>query len=110
MTTEIAIFRLVQECLTNIHRHSGSDAATIAIREEGPTIVVEVKDAGKGIPLDKQIAMRSDRAGVGVRGMRERLRHFGGNLDIQSDSRGTTVTARLPLPITSSTLEQGIAS
>ena len=107
---EIAIFRLVQECLTNIHRHSGSEAATIAIREEGPTIVVEVKDAGKGIPLDKQIAMRSDRAGVGVRGMRERLRHFGGNLDIQSDSRGTTVTARLPLPITSSTLEQGIAS
>jgi signal transduction histidine kinase len=107
---EIAIFRLVQECLTNIHRHSGSDAATIAIREEGSTIVVEVKDAGKGIPLDKQIAMRSDRAGVGVRGMRERLRNFGGNLDIQSDSRGTTVTARLPLPITSSTVEQGIAS
>ena len=107
---EIAIFRVVQECLTNIHRHSGSDAATIAIREEGPTIVVEVKDAGKGITLEKQMAVRSDRAGVGFRGMQERLRQFGGNLDIQSDSRGTTVTARLPLPITSSTVEQGIAS
>lgn len=107
---EIAIFRLVQECLTNIHRHSGSDTATVAIREEGPTIVVEVKDAGKGIPLDKQIAMRSDRAGVGFRGMQERLRQFGGNLDIQSGSGGTSVTARLPVPQASPTVEQGIAS
>ena len=106
---EIAIFRLVQECLTNIHRHSGSATATIAIREEDHAIVVEVKDAGKGIPLDKQTAMRSDRAGVGFRGMQERLRQFGGNLEIQSDSRGTTVIARLPLPIASSTVGQGIA-
>jgi signal transduction histidine kinase len=99
---EIAIFRLVQECLTNIHRHSGSETAAIAIREEDHTIVVEVKDSGKGIPLDKQVALRSDRAGVGFRGMQERLRQFGGNLDIQSDGKGTSVTARLPLPPASS--------
>ncbi len=106
---EIAIFRLVQECLTNIHRHSGSDTATIAIRKEGHAIVVEVKDAGKGIPLEKQTAMRSDRAGVGFRGMQERLRQFRGNLDVHSDSRGTTVTARLPLPTASSIVKSGIA-
>lgn len=94
---EITIFRLVQECLTNIHRHSGSDTAIIAIREEDHTVVVEVKDAGKGIPPNKQIAIRSDQTGVGFRGMRERLRHFGGELDIQSDSGGTSVTAKLPL-------------
>ncbi len=107
---EIAIFRLVQECLTNIHRHSGSETAAIAIREEDHTIVVEVKDSGKGIPLDKQVAMRSDRAGVGFRGMQERLRQFGGNLDIQSDSNGTSVTARLPLPPPSSPVEQRVTS
>lgn len=107
---EIAIFRLVQECLTNIHRHSGTDTATIAIREEDHAVVVEIKDAGKGIPLDKQTAMLSDRAGVGFRGMQERLRQFGGNLEIQSDDRGTTVTARLPLSTASSTVRQRVAS
>ncbi len=108
---EITIFRLVQECLTNIHRHSGSDSATIAIREEHHTIVVEVKDAGKGIPLDKQMEMRSGRTGVGFRGMRERLRQFGGQLDIQSDSGGTSVSARLPLPpVSNSQLDRQTAS
>ena len=95
---EIAIFRLVQECLTNIHRHSGSDRAKIVIREEDGSVVVEIKDAGKGIPLEKQLELSAGRTGVGVRGMRERLRRFGGDLDIQSDGSGTIVTARLPLP------------
>ena len=95
---EIAIFRLVQECLTNIHRHSGSDRAKIVIREEDGSVVVEIKDAGKGIPLEKQLELSAGRTGVGVRGMRERLRQFGGDLDIQSDGSGTLVTARLPLP------------
>ena len=107
---EIAIFRLVQECLTNIHRHSGSETAAVAIREEDHTIVVEVKDAGKGIPLDKQVAMRSHRAGVGFRGMQERLRQFGGNLDVQSDGKGTSVTARLPLPPAASNGKPGTTS
>ena len=60
-------------------------------------MVVEIKDAGKGIPANKQIAIRSDKTGVGFRGMRERLRHFGGDLEIQSDSGGTSVKAKLPL-------------
>lgn len=93
---EIAIFRLVQECLTNIHRHSGSDSAKIAIREEGDSVVIEIKDAGKGISLEKQLELSSGRTGVGFRGMRERLRQFGGDLNIQSDHSGTFVKAKLP--------------
>jgi signal transduction histidine kinase len=108
---EITIFRMVQECLTNIHRHSGSDTAIIAIREEDHTVVVEVKDAGKGIPPHQQIAIRSNQTGVGFRGMRERLRHFGGELEIQSDSGGTSVTAILPLqPASPPAVDPGKAS
>lgn len=108
---EITIFRLVQECLTNIHRHSGSDTATIVIREEDHRVVVEIKDAGKGISLEKQLELSSDRTGVGFRGMRERLRQLGGELDIQSDGRGTAVRARLPIQSdTSAVMEQERAS
>jgi signal transduction histidine kinase len=94
---ELTIFRLVQECLTNIHRHSGSSTASIAIRQEDHTILVEIKDQGRGIPFDKQMELGTDRAGVGFRGMRERLRQLGGKLEIQSGSSGTSVNARLPL-------------
>jgi PAS domain S-box-containing protein len=104
---EITIFRLVQECLTNIHRHSGSDTAKIAIRIEQHNLVVEIKDAGKGIPLHKQLELSSGRMGVGFRGMRERLKQFGGDFDIQSDSSGTVVTATMPLPNTPRTDKQG---
>lgn len=108
---EITIFRLVQECLTNIHRHSGSDTAIIAIREEDHSVVVEITDAGKGIPPNQQIAIRSEGTGVGFRGMRERLRHFGGHLEIQSDSGGTSVKAKLPLePASPSAVDRGRSS
>ena len=108
---EIAIFRLVQECLTNIHRHSGSDTATITIRQDDHNVAVEIKDAGKGIPLERQLELSSGRTGVGFRGMRERLRQFGGDLNIQSDNSGTFVSARIPLPsAAASTLETEKAS
>ena len=94
---EIAIFRLVQECLTNIHRHSESDTARITIREEDGSVVVQIQDAGKGISLEKQLELSSGRTGVGFRGMRERLHQFGGDLNIQSDEKGALVIARLPL-------------
>jgi signal transduction histidine kinase len=95
---EIAIFRMVQECLTNIHRHSGGTFAAIRVREEDHRVLVEVQDQGKGIPLEKQLELNSSsRTGVGFRGMRERLRQLDGTLDIRSDGAGTTVTATLPL-------------
>lgn len=95
---EIAIFRMVQECLTNIHRHSGGASAAIRVRMKDHQIFVEVADQGKGIPPQKQRELSgSGRTGVGFRGMRERLRQLGGNLQIRSDDTGTTVTASLPL-------------
>jgi signal transduction histidine kinase len=95
---EIAIFRMVQECLTNIHRHSGGTSAAIRVHEKDRLVLVEVKDQGKGIPLNKQLELSSSgRTGVGFRGMRERLRQLGGTLEIRSDGAGTTVSATLPL-------------
>jgi PAS domain S-box-containing protein len=95
---ELAIFRIVQECLTNIHRHSGSASAAISIQQEGSRIIVQVQDRGKGIPEDKQLApTTSNRTGVGFGGMRERLRQLGGTLEIKSDSNGTLVIAILQI-------------
>jgi signal transduction histidine kinase len=94
---EIAIFRIVQECLTNIHRHSGSATATISIGAEDSRILVRVQDRGKGIPLERQLELNStDRTGVGFRGMRERVRQLGGSLEIQSEENGTVIIVTLP--------------
>jgi PAS domain S-box-containing protein len=95
--SETAIFRLVQECLTNIHRHSGSRVATIHILRSGDAIWIEVRDAGRGIPPEKRAEMdATGNAGVGIRGMRERMRQLGGALEISSSEYGTRVSARLP--------------
>lgn len=96
--SETAIFRVVQECLTNIHRHSGSAIAKIRLRQRDQQVMVEVADKGKGIPLEKQEEMAtSGTPGVGIRGMRERIRQLGGSLDIDSNVTGTLVVVRLPV-------------
>ncbi len=96
--TEIAMFRMVQECLTNLHRHSGSDTADIRIEIRDTRLMLEVRDAGKGIPEEKLRKLaRSGRIGVGFSGMRERLRQLGGTLEIESDGTGTVVRAILPM-------------
>jgi signal transduction histidine kinase len=92
---EIAIFRLVQECLTNIHRHSGSKSAIIRIIREGEYIAVEVQDKGKGISPERLAEIKLHGGGVGIRGMRERLRQFDGELVIDSNALGTKVRATL---------------
>ena len=99
---ETAIFRVVQECLTNIHRHSESQVAKVRITNANDDVRIEVQDKGKGIPPDKYssiISAPSGAPGVGIRGMRERLRQLGGSLEIHSDGRGkgTVVVARLPI-------------
>ena len=99
---ETAIFRIVQECLTNIHRHSESQVARIRISRSDSQVSLEVEDQGKGIPPEKREAMDSGGTpGVGIRGMRERLRQLGGTLEIKSNGRGTVVAARLPVASTS---------
>jgi signal transduction histidine kinase len=95
---ELAIFRMVQECLTNIHRHSGGTSAIIRVHQQDNGVSIEVQDYGKGIPLERQLQLSSaGRTGVGFRGMRERLRQLGGRLEIRSGNSGTLVTANLPL-------------
>lgn len=95
--TEIAMFRVVQECLTNIHRHSGSETATIRVRT-GENLTVEVQDRGKGMPEEKLRSFaRAGRIGIGFSGMRERLRQLGGTLELQSNAEGTLVRAILPI-------------
>ncbi len=102
--SETAIFRVVQECLTNIHRHSASPVAKIRLRQRDQNVMVEVADKGKGIPLDKQEEMAaSGTPGVGIRGMRERIRQLGGSLDINSNGTGTLVIVHLPVGDGSST-------
>jgi len=93
---ELLIFRLVQESLTNIHRHSGSQTAIIRIEREEKTIRVKVEDRGKGIPEERLAEIESGGTGVGIRGMRERVRHFRGDLVIESNGCGTKICATLP--------------
>ena len=96
--SETAIFRIVQECLTNIHRHSQSPVARVRITRSDSQVNLEVEDRGRGIAPEKRQVMDSeDTAGVGIRGMRERLRHLGGSLEINSTEMGTVVLARLPV-------------
>jgi len=94
---ELVIFRLVQECLTNIHRHSGSKVALIRVEREENTIHVTVEDRGKGMSPERLAAIQSQGTGVGIRGMRERVRHLRGDLVIESNGSGTKVYATLPL-------------
>ncbi len=103
--SETAVFRVVQECLTNVHRHSGSSVAKIRVARSNGHVRVEVEDRGKGIPPEKRAAMDSvGMPGVGIRGMRERLRQLGGNLEIKSNGEGTIVVAQLPVTGVSSTV------
>jgi PAS domain S-box-containing protein len=94
---ETAIFRIVQECLTNIHRHSGSKTASIRVIPGDHRILVLAQDCGKGIPAEKLQVTSEGRRGVGFRGMAERIRYLGGHLNIHSDSNGTIVTVTLPV-------------
>lgn len=95
---ELVVFRLVQECLTNIHRHSGSKNASIRITREDSRINVDIRDTGRGMSPERLSEIQSGGSGVGIRGMRERLRQFKGEIKIESDATGTRILAAIPLP------------
>lgn len=103
---ELAIFRVAQECLTNIHRHSGADGASIRLQREDGSVQVEVSDNGKGIPQERLTEIQSGGSGVGIRGMQERLHHFGAEMKIETAASGTRVVARFPLPKQTSPVTQ----
>jgi signal transduction histidine kinase len=97
---ETAIFRIVQECLTNVHRHSNSPSALVRISMRDSQLRVEVEDSGKGIPPEKQSEMTrcAGSTSVGMAGMRERVRLFGGQLEVSSSPGHTLVAATFPIP------------
>ena len=95
---ETAVFRIVQECLTNIHRHSASPTAEIRICQFAGGLALEVNDTGRGISAETLSMISSvGLPGVGLRGMRERVTALGGCFEILSDGKGTTVKVAIPL-------------
>jgi two-component system, NarL family, sensor kinase len=95
---ELAIFRLVQECLTNIHRHSGSKTALIRVARAGESVRTEVQDNGNGISPERLSEIQAQGSGVGFSGIRERIRQFHGEMKIESNGSGTSVIVSIPMP------------
>lgn len=96
---ELALFRILQESLTNIHRHAKSSKAEVQLEIDAESAILTVRDSGKGISAEQLARFQTDgaNAGVGLAGMRERVRQLGGHLALQSSNRGTKVTATLPI-------------
>ena len=96
---ETAVFRVAQECLTNIHRHADSDTAQVRIELDSTHVRMEAGDQGRGIPPEKLKPARRLTAyrGLGIPGMRERVRQLGGTFQIDTGPRGTKVTVTIPL-------------
>jgi PAS domain S-box-containing protein len=92
---ELVVFRLVQESLTNVHRHSGSKTASIRVAREADRVIVEVQDKGSGMSAERLAEIQSKGTGVGIMGMRERLRPFNGELVVESNNEGTKIVATL---------------
>ena len=97
---EMAMFRILQESLTNVHRHSESRTATVRLQLRDARLILEVADQGKGIPsanLEESGQDWTGALGVGLRGMHERMRQLGGKLELKSTSTGTTIVAEVPI-------------
>lgn len=94
---ELVVFRVVQESLTNVHRHSGSQWAKIQLSQSPNMVKIEIVDKGKGISSEEGRVLATARMGVGVRGMEERVRQFGGSFQVESGTGGTKVSVTIPL-------------
>jgi PAS domain S-box-containing protein len=94
---ETAIFRVIQECLTNIYKHAKTQSARVEIEKQPEWVVIRVRDFGKGLPPDFASRAQFQNLGVGIAGMRERLRQFGGELTVTPAEPGTIVEAKIPL-------------
>ena len=97
---ELALFRAMQECLTNIHKHAGNSLVDIRMTQEAKQVRMEIADNGKGIPKDRLHCLLGGAAkvGVGLAGLQERFRELGGTLEIRSNRNGTTIIVTAPLP------------
>jgi signal transduction histidine kinase len=105
---ELTIFRIVQECLTNIHRHSESKTAYIELTRDEHIISLRIEDEGKGMSAKKLAEIRTQRSGVGITGMRERVRNMRGELDIQSSATGTKILVTFPRAVAGEPEQQNV--
>ena len=98
-SVEITLYRVLQEALNNVHRHSHSTRADVSLQTDANWMTLRVKDYGRGIPKETLAAFRANRTqgGVGLTGMKERVREQGGQLEIRSDETGTEVIATIPI-------------
>jgi len=96
---ELAFFRALQETLTDVHRYSGSSAVEVKVAVDGDEVSLTVRDYGRGIPAETIRNFRDHGSGVGIglSGMRERMKELGGRLELSSNGGGTTVCARVPI-------------
>ena len=94
---ELAVFRIVQECLANVYRHSGSKSATIRLDRDSQELLLQVEDEGRGMSPQQLSALQTSGSGVGLRGIQERIRPFSGSFDIQSNRNGTKIEVKFPL-------------
>jgi PAS domain S-box-containing protein len=94
---ETAIFRVIQEALTNVVRHAKTESARVEIDKQPEIVVVRVRDYGQGLPVEVDGALSPKSMGVGISGMRERIRQFGGELRVSRSEPGTMVEAKIPL-------------
>ena len=99
-SVEIVLFRVLQESLTNITKHAGSATVDVVLELDKNVISLSVRDYGKGISAERLAKMNGSGSdvGVGIAGMRERLKELGGSLEIESDSTGTLLKASIPPP------------
>jgi signal transduction histidine kinase len=94
---ETSIFKVVQEAITNVHRHSQSPDARVEINQQTDRVFIRIRDFGVGIPISEEMGSSGLRAGVGVNSMRERVKQLGGELSVLSAEPGTLIEAVIPL-------------
>ncbi len=106
-STELVLFRVLQESLTNVHRHSGAKRADVSLKTLGNSLILKVKDYGHGLPASVLQNLREDGTGggVGLAGMTERIREIGGRLEINSNSGGSELVAGVPIRLRTDSAE-----
>ena len=106
-STELVLFRVLQESLTNVHRHSGAKRADVSLKTLGNSLILKVKDYGHGLPASVLQNLREDGTGggVGLAGMTERIREIGGRLEINSNSGGSELVAWVPIRLRTDSAE-----
>lgn len=97
--TELVLFRVLQESLTNVHRHSGATRAEVSLDTSSDLVVLKIRDHGRGVPqaIMEKLRENGTGGGVGLAGMTQRIREIGGRLEINSGAGGTEIVARIPL-------------